>query len=105
VQAVASLKLFDNMLVGYLRRRHRGDGLMPGRIKRLTHRRDGLDAELAKDPLQLLQGEINTRDQSLVRLIVLCGLDRPFQIVDDRQQFLQELLISKPDLVPLIPLG
>ena len=35
----------------------------------------------------------------------MCGLDRPFQIVDDRQQFLQELLISEPDLVPLIPLG
>ena len=78
---------------------------MGGRIERLTHRRDGLDAELARAPVQLLEGEINALDQSLARLPVMCGLDGPFQIVDDRQEFLQELLIAESDLIPLIPLG
>ncbi len=67
MQPVAALKLFDHMLVRHLRRGHRGDGLMAGRIKRLAHRRDGLDAELAENALQLLQGEINALDQSLAR--------------------------------------
>jgi hypothetical protein len=37
--------------------------------------------------------------------VILRGLDRPFQIVDDRQEFLQELLIAESDLIPEIPLS
>ena len=78
---------------------------MARRIKWLTRGRDGLNAEFAEDALQLLQSEIHALDQTIGGRAALRRLDRPFQIVDDRQQFLEEVLIAEPDLFPLIPLS
>ena len=79
---------------------------MARRIKRLTCRRDGLNAEFAEDALQLLQREIYALDQTIRGgRAALRRLDRPFQIVDDRQQLLEDVLIAEPDLFPLIPLS
>lgn len=78
---------------------------MPGWIERLSDRRDGFHAELRQDAPQLLERQIDTLDQDFGAAVVFCGLDRAFKVVDDRQQFLQELFVAESDLVSLIPLG
>jgi len=105
MQPVSTLKLFHDMLVRYLRRRHRSNRLMTGRVKALPHGRDGLDSELVQDVFQLLEREIDALNQSLCGLAVLRRPDGPFKIIDDRQEFLQQLLVAEPDLVPLVALG
>lgn len=105
MQPVSTLILFHNMLIRDLRRRHGSDRLMTGRVKALPHGRDGLDSELAQHTFQLLEREIDALNQSLCGLAVLRRLDGPFKIIDDWQEFLQQLLVAEPDLVPLIALS
>src|SRR5688572_2237311 len=78
---------------------------MTGRVKALPHGRDCLDSELAQHTFQLLEREIDALNQSLCGLAVLRRLDGPFKIIDDWQEFLQQLLVAEPDLVPLIALS
>jgi hypothetical protein len=89
VQAVSSLKLVDHMLLRNLLGRDRGDSLMRGWIERLAYCLDGFDMKSRQGFRQLLEGEIHALDKGVTAPTVSRGLDGPFQIIDDRQEFLE----------------
>jgi len=105
VQAVSSLKLVDHMLLWNLLGRDGDDSLMRGGIKRLADRLDGRDMKSRQGSRQLLEGEIHALDEDVVAPTVSRGLDGPFQIIDDRQKFLEQLFIAESDQIALVPLS
>jgi hypothetical protein len=105
MQAVSSLKLVHYMQLRNLLGRDRGDSLMRGGIERLANRLNGVDMKSRQGSRQLLEGEIHALDEDVVAPTVLRGLDSPFQIIDDRQEFLEQLFIAESDLIALVPLS
>ncbi len=105
MQAIAFLKLVKDVIAGNQVRWHLRDGLMGPRIKRLAHALNGPHPELTKGAGQLFQGKIHTLDQCRTASLVVCRLNGSFHVVDDREEFLQQLFVSELDLLTLVPLG
>ena len=78
---------------------------MGGGIERLADRLHGHDMKSRQRCCQLLECEIHALDEYVGVSPVFRGLDGPFKIIDDRQQFLQYWLIAESDLVALVPLN
>ena len=78
---------------------------MSRRIKGLPDRWNRLDAEFAQGARQLLEREVDSLDQPVASAAAFGRLNRPFQIIDDGQEFLEQLLVPEFDLIPLVALG
>ena len=93
------------MLLRNLLGRDRNDGLMCGGVEGSTDRLDGRDMKSCQGSRQLFKGKIHALHEDIAAPSFSCGLDGPFEIVDDRQEFFQQLLIAESDLIALVPLG
>ena len=82
-----------------------GDSLMLCGIERLAGCLNGNDVKSRQGSRQLLECQIHALDEDVAASPISRGLDGPFEIIDDRQEFLQQLFIAESDLVALVPLS
>jgi hypothetical protein len=78
---------------------------MRGGIERLADRLNGFDMKSCQGSRQLFESKIHALDEDVGAPTVSGGRDGPFQIIDDRQEFLQQLFIPESDLITLVPLS
>ena len=78
---------------------------MGGGIERFADRLHRYDMKSRQRCCQLLEREIDALDEDVGASPVFRGLNGPFKIIDDRQQFLQQLFIAESDLIALIALS
>jgi len=104
MQEVSSLKLIHDMPFRNLLGRDGGDSLMLCGIERLAGCLHGNDVKSRQGSRQLLECKIHALDEDVAASSISRGLDGPFEIIDDRQKFLQQLFIAESDLVALVPL-
>ena len=78
---------------------------MRGGIERLAGCLDGYDMKSRQGSGQLLEGEIHALNEDVAAPTVSRGLDGPFQIINDRQEFLEQLYIAEPDQIALVALS
>jgi len=99
------LKLIHDVSFWNLLGRDRGDSLMLCGIERLAGCLNGNDVKSRQGSRQLLECQIHALDEDVAASPISRGLDGPFEIIDDRQEFLQQLFIAESDLVALVPLS
>jgi hypothetical protein len=104
MQEIASLKLIHDMPFWNLLGRDGGDSLMLCGIERLAGCLNWNDVKSRQGSRQLLECEIHALDEDIAASSISRGRDGPFEIIDDRQEFLQQLFIAESDLVALVPL-
>src|SRR6185295_3674830 len=105
MQEVSSLKLIHDVSFWNLLGRDRGDSLMLCGIERLASGLNGNDVKSHQGSRQLLECKIHALDEDVAASSISRGRDSPFEIIDDRQEFLQQLFIAESDLVALVTLS
>ena len=105
MQEITSLKLIDDMSLWNLLGRDGGDRLMLCGIERLTGCLNRNDVKSRQGSGQLLECKIHALDEDIAASPVSRGRDGAFEIIDDRQKFLQQLFIAESDLIALVPLS
>ena len=99
------MKLIHDMPFWNLLGRDGGDSLMLCGIERLTGCFNRTDVKSRQGSGQLLECKIHALDEDVAASPISRGRDGPFEIIDDRQKFLQQLFIAESDLVALVPLS
>ncbi len=75
------------------------------RIKLLAERFEDFHPEAFEHLAELLQGHLHPFEQPLVLVAIFAGmLDRPLEVVDDRNHFAQQVAVGKADRIFLFAL-